>query len=760
MRRARWLILAAISIIVFVVGSTYYGRLLRMERDAPPPAKPLRNGIDATAEGWHYRKTDDNHRGPGGEPCPVVEIAAKSFTQVKEPATFDLEGVELKLFHDCGTALNEVKSAKASFDTSTGLLYSEGDVEITIGASADADPAKKPVKVMSSGVHFETKTGKAYTDRAASFTFEDGGGKAVGADYDPTNRQLHMKSQVELNWRGKNPKAAPMKIETGDLVYFEKDQKVALSPWARLARGTLKTEGGLSYVTLENGIIRVVESQNAHGVQDDPGRKVEYAADHMFLQFNEEGQVNKVTGDNNAHLSSASDTGKTEVQSDHVELTLIPGDTESVLDKALAMGHAVATSTPVVTGTNPPGDTRVLKSEAIELRMRAGGHEIDNVETNAPGSLEFVPNRPEQPHRFLNGDKIWIAYGEDNQIRSFRSVKVKTKTENPPKNGKPAPPVLTSSDEFQASFDPGGNQLARIEQTANFRYQEGERTARSDRAALDQKTGDITLTGAARVADPTGNAAADRILMNQQSGDFTAEGHVTSTRLPDKKGNDSALLSNAEPTQAKADKMVSSDSNLLIHYEGHAVAWQGANRIIADQLDIDRDKGVMHASGAVVSQFVDKAKKGKDGKPLPQQQTVFTVVKAPDMVYTEEQKLARYTGGAVMTRPNMTVKASEIRAFLRDSQSDSSLDHAFADGQVTVLQNAPNRTRTGTSEHTEYYAGEEKVIMTGGKPQFVDSLKGTTKGQILTYFANDDRLLVNGVEKQPAESVIRRKKAR
>lgn len=142
---------------------------------------------------------------------------------------------------------------------------------------------------------------------------------------------------------------------------------------------------------------------------------------------------------------------------------------------------------------------------------------------------------------------------------------------------------------------------------------------------------------------------------------------------------------------------------------------------------------------------------------MPQQQTVFTIVKAPEMIYTEEQKLADYKGGATLTRPNMNVKAHEIKAYLKDAESDSSLDHAFAEGGVVVVQSAKGRTRTGTSEHAEYYAAEEKIIMTGGQPKFVDTLKGTAMGKILTYYSNDDRLLVNGVEAQRAESLIHRK---
>ena len=106
----------------------------------------------------------------------------------------------------------------------------------------------------------------------------------------------------------------------------------------------------------------------------------------------------------------------------------------------------------------------------------------------------------------------------------------------------------------------------------------------------------------------------------------------------------------------------------------------------------------------------------------------------------------------------MTVKAHEIRAFLRDDSSDSSLDHAFADGKVEIHQTAPDRVRTGTSEHAEYYVDDEKIILTGGRPQFVDPKRGTTQGEKLTWFSNDDRLLVNGVETQPSKSVLHRKK--
>jgi len=324
-------------------------------------------------------------------------------------------------------------------------------------------------------------------------------------------------------------------------------------------------------------------------------------------------------------------------------------------------------------------------------------------------------------------------------------------------------------------FQPNSSQLGKLEQWGNFRYEEGERHAKADRAALDQPNNLIDLIGAARVWDSTGSADADKIRLDHQSGDFSAEGNVSSTRLPDKKKEGGGgMLSEDEPLHARAKKMRSSDSSQQIRYEGNAVLWQGANRLEADTVEIDRENSLLKAHGHVMSQLLDKAQDNSTGesdkaagktktntpKKSATNQTarVFTVVKAPELEYNDEMRLATYRDGVTLDRPNMKVKGRDIRAFLRDSSDDSSLDHAFADGQVEIVQTAPGRVRNGTSEHAEYYVDEDKVILEGGSPQFVDTLRGTTRGEKLTWFSQDDRLLVNGVEAKPVKTVIHKKK--
>jgi lipopolysaccharide export system protein LptA len=106
----------------------------------------------------------------------------------------------------------------------------------------------------------------------------------------------------------------------------------------------------------------------------------------------------------------------------------------------------------------------------------------------------------------------------------------------------------------------------------------------------------------------------------------------------------------------------------------------------------------------------------------------------------------------------MDVKAAEIRAFLNDASADSSLDRAFADGRVAIVRTEPGRTLTGTGEHSEYYAADQRIFLSGGEPALVDSARGVTRGRELTYYANNDKLLVNGADKEPVTTRVLRRR--
>src|SRR5690349_92759 len=261
MRLLRPLLALAFLAILAVVGFTYYTRLKQQAADAPAKPKPLPPGTTATSHGWTYTHTSNEKT--------VITVHADDFQEIEGKQ--HLAGVMIDINRKDGTQYNRVKSAKAEFDMSQGILYSDGDVEITMGIPQGQEPSGRLMVIKSSGVRVESKTGKASTDRLATFQFDRGEGKAVGADYDPDTRELGMHSQVELIWRGKNPKGTPMKVETGSASYKERDAKVYLSPWSKLTRDTMTLNAGPALVTLVHGAIKLVETEHAQGTDQRPG---------------------------------------------------------------------------------------------------------------------------------------------------------------------------------------------------------------------------------------------------------------------------------------------------------------------------------------------------------------------------------------------------------------------------------------------------------------------------------------------------------
>ncbi|HEY3454581.1 MAG TPA: LPS export ABC transporter periplasmic protein LptC [Bryobacteraceae bacterium] len=766
MRRISVLLAGAVILLTVAVAYTYKLSLDRNRRHHPAPVPHIAKKYRGEAlQGWRWNSDDAETN------KPVVRATAKSYHATDTPSTLDIQGLRLRLYDKKASSYTYVTSDQAVFDEASEILKSAGPVTIVMNVPADKDiedkaELAKRVRVTTSGVTYETKTGKATTDQPATFQFPNGGGKAVGVEYDPNTKTLHLKSAVAMDWVGDGPQENKMHVEAGDLVYKELEQKIYLSPWSKMQRQTLTILAQGSVVTLEDQRLHQIVSEHPVGTDDRNGRKVEFRSEQMTALFNEDGDLVQVLGNQNARVVSSDDTSQTTMTGDKADLRFAL-DTEEVngqekvssdLHLVMADGHGEAVSEPLpaAKAAHPDGvpETRILRSEHIELEMKPGGRDVQEIRTSTQAQLEFKPNRAGQTHRILDASRLRILYGEGSYIDTFLAWNVATHTDKPAVNRKTAAPALTWSDQMTAKFSPNSSQIATIDQEGNFRYQEGARTARARKAFLEQTANRITLTEKAEVADDSGVTHADQIVMDQMSGDMDATGHVLSTHAPNKNQKPgTSMLDTSQPMQASAEEMHTRESNSQVSYRRHAVMWQGANRISADRIDIDRDEQSLHAVGNVVSELVDN-KAGADA--------VFTMVKAPDLVYRDDTREALYTGGVTLVRGKMTVTSKQVRAFLTpkaaNNSDDSSLDHAFADGDVVVTEIlAGNRKRSGTSEHGEYYTKDDKVVLNGGSPQIIDSIKGMTRGRQLTYFTEEDHLIVEGENKKVAFTRMKKK---
>jgi lipopolysaccharide export system protein LptA len=762
MRSLRWLLLLAmigIAVAVVVIYRTGLRRS-RANRIATPAALGL--DLSGTSTDYEWGQSGKTH----------VRLKAKDQTVSADQSRIQLKEVELQIFQKNDKFYDRVRTPEAVLIVADHKLYAPGEAEITLDVPAQGEPAHTLTSIKAASVNFDSQTGKAFTDKHVTFTFDGGAGTSDGASYDPDSHALQLNSNVVLNLKGKNANSLPMKVEAGELDYNEKDALVHLGPWSRMTRADTVINAGVSNVKLLDKKMDTVDAASAKGTDKRPGRQLEYAADAIHIHYID-GVADKITGTGNARLVSHGKGSDTTMTGNVVDLFFNTETGDSELSSAIAKGNGMVESKPTPDPKGATPDTKILRADTLDLHMQPGGKDLARVHTQAPGTLEFLPNQISHHRRVLKANEMNVLYGEKNEIQSFHAVAASTETypseeerkrHEKEKKTTPLDVGYTSSKTIDATFDEKG-QLKTMKQTDDFHYSEGARKAQSDYATLDNAKNLMDLVNHARINDESGTTIADNIQLNQATGDFDARGHVSTTRLPDPKKNSSDMLDKDEALQGMADRVVSTDRNKQVHYTGNAVLWQSANRIQADKIDVDRDKKSIVADGQVVSQFKDKekdkeAEKGKEKTKPSATQPIFTIVKATHMVYTDQDRLALYTGGADFWRSKLTVKSATLRAWLNpdDSDSDSRINRAFADGKVEIVQIAPDRKRVGNSDHAEYYADDGKVVLTEGEPKLNDSLKGNTAADKLTYFTDDDRLIVEGTSKKQVKTHLLKKK--
>ncbi len=753
MRKTRIALLAALVSTVAAVVAGYYASQKRNLALAPARPAPLPADVGSAATDWSWSQSSKDRA--------VVEVRARDFRQIKDSTRFELGAVELKIFSKSGETYDRVRSSKAEFDQPAERLYSDGEVTIVLGLPAKGAPVpgKRYVEIRTSGLAYDNQTGISSTERPAQFQFENGEGRSTGAAYDSARRYLWMKSDVEV---ASHPASgAPMKIRAGELHYYEAEQKVELKPWSTLERGDQGVKAGAATVFLDQGRLTRVEAQQGQGWTRGSGRQVRFGADWMEVKFTAAQTVAAAAGVGAAELLSESPSGSTKASGNRMNLEFVTpaGAAESHLTTAYVMEQARVESVPAAKPAQP--ESRVLTAEGIKLVMRPGGEEVELLETMTPARLEFLPQQPAQWRRLLTADRVTARYRQGNRLETLRAIGQVHLRSEPPAALPKGQPRLTWSDGLEAAFDPQTGQMSRLTQWSNFRYQEGARQARSIGARFDLPADRISLDTAARVWDESGQTAAHILILEQREDKFHAQGDVVATHLGKTGGRgtgdggrgEEGLFVSDRPVQATARTMDSEQNGKLLHYRGAARLWQEASSIQGEEIHLDRGARTLAARGGVVSVLVEEAAPGSQARAV--------TITADSLDYSDQDRRAHYRGNVVLRRERLTVTAQQLEAFLRPRQQvkpgQSRLERALASGGAEVREArdplaGTSAGRRGSAEQAEYLAGEERVVLRGGAPRIEQPGRGATSGAELTYYLNDDRLLVSGQPGAPSQT--------
>src|ERR1700683_3099428 len=159
MRRLALLLPLAILAIAAAIWGTYRIKVRKLIESAPPKPPVWSTTVTSTTDGWQWGQNKDGK--------PVVQIAAKSMRFLKDAGKMELEAVELKLYQKDGPHYDLVKSPRAVFSQTEGKMFSDGEVQITLDVPVQGNPPHQLTSIKSSGITFDSKTGKAENDKPA-----------------------------------------------------------------------------------------------------------------------------------------------------------------------------------------------------------------------------------------------------------------------------------------------------------------------------------------------------------------------------------------------------------------------------------------------------------------------------------------------------------------------------------------------------------------------------------------------------------------
>ena len=728
------------------------------------------SGLVSQASRWHWSQSSAER--------PKVEIFADSFRQSTETHLFDLEGVELRIFHKNGRRYDQVISRAARFDSRTEKLHGDGEVTLILGIDLESagNGAEAATKIRSSGVTFEAKTGVCVTDRPTVYEFAGGSGRSVGAFYDSVRRYFRMDKQVHVFRDPPAPGLPPVEVRAQELHYHEVEQRVDLVGGVQLKQGPREARAEKAHVYLEQGEVRRVDLTRAGGREQQAGRAVEFEAELAMLWYGPGQVLEKVVGERSARVRSVSGKSALTAWGERLQLLYdpLPGGKGSVLraaDARVSAGVEAAQGRPARSqsagGVNDAAGAaggagerpvRRVSSEWILLTMKPGGQEIDRVETHAPGSLELIPGSADPWRRRMTAKRIRMDYGPANRMEkllAFGDVEV---LNTPPPSGKTeartTTPLSTWSQYLEADFDEAG-EAARIKQWNGFRFRRGTSEGSAEQADLDLPTGRTRLRKGARIRNESGAVNADMIVLEEAAGRMEARGKVSSVHSESAaagEGASESLFSPAEPVLATAENLLSEQEHGVLRYSGQARLWQGVNRVEAQNITIDRRGKNLSARGDVRTVMRPSGGGPNGGKSAFPEALVRVSSHALD--YDETTGRAVYRKQAKLTRQDLTVFSDEIEGLLDGEDGGAELQAAFARGAVRIFRSSagPSSERQGFGREAEYLPAEDRVELTGSPARLRTANGRETWGARLIYHLAEDRIIVDGGGRQRAYS--------
>jgi len=648
----------------------------------------------------------------------------KNTVDTKEPVAFEGRNYS-------GTATGMIIEAAEEKAT---LLK---DVDVTIKPETEADRAARTKNV---SVATPTQPEETPEERAARKARKRArkeqqrrNAEAIAATSPANQSQPNSK----LADQSKKPLAKkPTHIRSESSVLEKKEHRITFDGNAVVTQeqDELRADKMVSYTDASNHIEKIEARGNSYLKQSD---KAEIKSPDMDFFFGESHQLVRAVSSGGASTRSLGPEPVREASADNIEATFSEGVPANAVESIVARGNALLRIHPPANpakAANPT--TRELTADTVALQFQTDGRNLKDAEATGKAVLTVTP-----VHADKRADKKTIRaprmealfFNEGNRIKTYNALDgVRVEIEAMVAEGHPL--RVTTSKTARADFLEEEQDIDKVAQEGNFKFNEGDRNGVAERAVYDGQKDILNLRGKRpMVWDSKGRTQADEIDYDRERDETHARGDVRTTYYsPKSTGESTPFKDTKSPVFITAERADARNEEGIAVYTINARGWQDDNFVKSDRIELYQDEKRMVATGNVESALYQAKRETSPGK----REVVPGFATAEKMTYSDEDRKIHYEGNVKARQGTDRIEATFVDVYL--TQETNEVDHMNAEGNVVLTQPG----RRGIGDKLAYTSEDGRAVLTGKSARVDDAEKGATMGSQLTFYSRDDRISV------------------
>lgn len=653
-----------------------------------------------------------------------------------QDGTHELEQVRLESYRADEQRVDVVTADRAKVSDTSDLTRLDAEFISNVVVKTS-----EGLTVKTNYLRYEQADNTVETQEPVEFEHKSMSGRSTGMIIEAANERVNLLKDVDVTIKPdlknvnakKSGKAPETHIRARSAVLDKKLNQATLEGGVVITKGPdeMRAARVVAYVNDVNRVERIEARGNAYLREGGNG---EVTANDMDFFFEEGSRLVRATAAGDVHARSQEEPLR-EARAANLEIDFVEGPSGNVAQAIRANG-----SSSVKIHAGPQRDAksnpteRQLSAERLSLLFSPDGKNLKSAEAIESAVLTVTPTRAER-----GADKKTIRaphmtasfFDEGNRIRSFAArsgVRVEMEQTVPDVH----PLRVSTSKTLDARFAADSQDVERVEQQGDVRYNEGDRNGTAERSVYDARTEMLTLRGGRPTGwDSKARTQADEIDYDRQRDETHARGDVRTTYYSRESVNDSAPFKESKsPIFLTSDRADARNAERIAVYTGNARGWQDDNFVRGDRIELyEKDKrmvAVGHVESALYTVERETSPETKEVVPA--------FASADSMFYSDLDRLIRYEGDVKARQGPDRVEAGVVEVYLKKETNEA--DRIFARDNVVLVQ----PERRGYGDKLVYTSEDGRGILIGRNARIEDSEKGAIMGAQLTFYSRDDRI--------------------